>query len=125
MLTISSIDNISLLSSLTFSLLQLIPTLNPNWKAVERNLSVDEITQRIEDGSCVDAFGAGTAAVVSPVGTLVYKGKVGGGKGGKGERGGKGGKGGRGEKGRVFYFWFVEFSPCSFSFSLFFFCIIL
>ena len=48
-----------------------------NWgvKVSERPLSIDEVTAAAEDGSLKEAFGAGTAAVISPVGQLTYKGK--------------------------------------------------
>jgi branched-chain amino acid aminotransferase len=41
----------------------------------ERSLSIDEVTAAAEDGSLKEAFGAGTAAVISPVGQITYKGK--------------------------------------------------
>ncbi len=41
----------------------------------ERSLAIDEVTAAAEDGSLKEAFGAGTAAVISPVGRLTYKGK--------------------------------------------------
>lgn len=39
----------------------------------ERELPIDYILKSIENGSITEAFGAGTACVVSPIGTLVYK----------------------------------------------------
>lgn len=45
-------------------------------KIEERLLSVDELMQAGESGALKEAFGAGTAAVVSPVGELTYKGKT-------------------------------------------------
>ena len=40
----------------------------------ERLLSVDELTGAMNDGSLKEAWGCGTAAVVSPIGELAYKG---------------------------------------------------
>ncbi len=45
------------------------------YKVEERRVSVDEIEQRAKDGSFKEAFGTGTAAVISPVGLLNYKGE--------------------------------------------------
>ncbi len=41
----------------------------------ERLLSVDELSKAMEDGTLVEAWGCGTAAVVSPIGELCYKDK--------------------------------------------------
>ncbi len=41
----------------------------------ERSLTIDEVTAAAEDGSLREAFGTGTAAVISPVGQLTYKGR--------------------------------------------------
>ena len=49
----------------------------------ERRISVDELAEALENGTLEEAWGCGTAAVVSPVGVLAYNGKeyvVGGGK---------------------------------------------
>lgn len=40
----------------------------------ERLLSIDELMEAGKDGSLVEAFGTGTAAVISPIGELCYKG---------------------------------------------------
>ena len=40
----------------------------------ERLLSVDELAQAMADGTLEEAWGCGTAAVVSPIGELCYKG---------------------------------------------------
>ena len=56
------------------------------YKVEERLLSVDELAAAMADGSLEEAFGSGTAAVVSPIGSLIYKDKeyvVNGGKIGK------------------------------------------
>lgn len=42
----------------------------------ERRLSVEELAQAMADGSLEEAFGCGTAAVVSPIGELCYKDQV-------------------------------------------------
>lgn len=44
-------------------------------KACERTVSIEEILSGLESGSLTEAFGTGTAATISPVGTLNYKGK--------------------------------------------------
>lgn len=41
----------------------------------ERLLSIDEFEKALEDGKLEEAWGCGTAAVVSPIGELCYKGK--------------------------------------------------
>ena len=41
----------------------------------ERKISIDEVIQAHEDGTLEEVFGSGTAAVISPVGVLEYKGK--------------------------------------------------
>jgi branched-chain amino acid aminotransferase len=42
----------------------------------ERALSIDEVIEGAESGRLQEAFGTGTAAVVSPVGQLTYKDKT-------------------------------------------------
>lgn len=42
-------------------------------KAQERRISIDEVIAAREDGSLKEAFGSGTAAVISPVGELCYQ----------------------------------------------------
>ena len=51
--------------------------LSRSWgmKTIERRISIEEVMERIENGSLTEIFGAGTAAVISPVGVLHYKGK--------------------------------------------------
>lgn len=46
------------------------------YKVEERHISVDEIFAAQENGKLNEAFGTGTAAVISPVGTISYKGKT-------------------------------------------------
>lgn len=43
--------------------------------AEERRISVDELIEAMENGTMEEAWGCGTAAVVSPVGALAYEGK--------------------------------------------------
>jgi len=47
------------------------------WKipVTERAISIDEVITALEDGSLQEIFASGTAAVISPVGALNYKGK--------------------------------------------------
>ncbi|MPN15436.1 putative branched-chain-amino-acid aminotransferase [bioreactor metagenome] len=42
--------------------------------AVERTISVDELFEASRTGRLTEAFGTGTAAVISPIGELEYKG---------------------------------------------------
>lgn len=49
---------------------------NKGYTVHERLLSVDELEAAMEDGSLEEAWGCGTAAVVSPIGELCYKDKV-------------------------------------------------
>ncbi|MEG2675682.1 MAG: aminotransferase class IV, partial [Clostridia bacterium] len=56
------------------------------YKTSERRISMDEIVEAFDKGELKEAFGSGTAAVISPVGTIFYKGKdmlINGGKMGK------------------------------------------
>lgn len=46
------------------------------YKVSERRISVDELAKAAEDGSLEEAWGCGTAAVVSPIGELCYKDKI-------------------------------------------------
>ncbi|MGI6151309.1 MAG: branched-chain amino acid aminotransferase [Christensenellales bacterium] len=41
--------------------------------AVERRISIDEVVDGIKSGRLLEAFGSGTAAVISPVGELRYR----------------------------------------------------
>lgn len=45
------------------------------YKVSERLLSIDELSAALENGTLEEAWGCGTAAVVSPIGELCYKGK--------------------------------------------------
>ncbi len=42
----------------------------------ERMISIDEVVSGVEDGSLQEVFSTGTAAVISPLGELCYKGKT-------------------------------------------------
>jgi len=44
-----------------------------NVPVTERKLSMDELVQASKEGKLEEAFGAGTAAVISPIGELFYK----------------------------------------------------
>lgn len=45
------------------------------YEVEERPISIDEVIQGAKDGSLTESFGSGTAAVISPVGSLYYKGE--------------------------------------------------
>ena len=53
-------------------------TLARHWgmKAAERPIGIDEVYQAHGEGKLQEVFGAGTAAVISPVGELNYDGKI-------------------------------------------------
>ena len=40
---------------------------------MEKKISIDDIVKAHQDGKLIEAFGTGTAAVVSPIGELKYK----------------------------------------------------
>ena len=46
------------------------------YTVTERLLSVDELIEALENGTLKEAWGCGTAAVVSPIGKLAYGDKV-------------------------------------------------
>lgn len=46
------------------------------YKVEERLISVDELAAAMADGSLEEAWGCGTAAVVSPIGELIYKDQI-------------------------------------------------
>ncbi|HOV93201.1 MAG TPA: branched-chain amino acid aminotransferase [Candidatus Kapabacteria bacterium] len=45
------------------------------YKATERTISINEVIEGIESGRLTESFGTGTAAAISPVGLLSYRGK--------------------------------------------------
>ena len=49
---------------------------NAGIEVEERRVSVKEILEGIENGSVTDAFAAGTAATVTPIGEIGYNGKI-------------------------------------------------
>jgi len=55
------------------SILKLAPTLG--YEVSEERLDINQILADIDSGKITEAFGCGTAAVISPVGTLCLKGK--------------------------------------------------
>ncbi len=55
------------------SIIQLLK--DKGYPVSERLVTVEEFLKAIEDGSLEEAWGCGTAAVVSPIGKLIYKGK--------------------------------------------------
>lgn len=44
-------------------------------KVSERSLTIDEVIEAAKSGTLTEAFGTGTAAVISPVGQITYKGE--------------------------------------------------
>ncbi len=56
------------------------------WRVSERNVSMEEVQKAAADGTLREVFGSGTAAVISPVGSLNYRGEeiaINGGKAGE------------------------------------------
>ncbi|WEW55555.1 branched-chain-amino-acid transaminase bat2 [Emydomyces testavorans] len=46
------------------------------WKVIERKITMPEIAQAADEGRLIEVFGAGTAAIVSPVRNISWKGKL-------------------------------------------------
>ncbi len=46
------------------------------YKVEERRISIDELIDAAESGALEEAWGTGTAAVVSPIGQIIYQGKA-------------------------------------------------
>lgn len=64
----------SILAGITrSSVLQLAKDMGLN--AVERRISIDEVVDGAKSGRLKEAFGSGTAAVISPVGSFFYRGE--------------------------------------------------
>ncbi|GAB0136528.1 branched-chain-amino-acid transaminase bat2 [Epichloe bromicola] len=59
-------------SVLTLARERLIPE---GWKVTERKYTMRELYGASQDGRLVEAFGSGTAAIVSPIRTIAWKGK--------------------------------------------------
>ncbi len=55
------------------SVLELAPKLG--FEVQERPISIDEVYEAHQNGTLEEVFGSGTAAVISPVGHLIYKGE--------------------------------------------------
>jgi branched-chain amino acid aminotransferase len=67
--------NGSILSGITRdSVLKLAPALG--YKVEERRIDVNELMADIRSGTVTEAFGSGTAAVISPVGKLCYRDEI-------------------------------------------------
>lgn len=47
------------------------------FKVTERTVGMKELLEALEAGRILEVFGAGTACVVCPVGSLLYRGQVG------------------------------------------------
>ena len=76
------IDDEAITAPLTGSILPGITrdsviTILKDWgtKVSERTLSIDEVIEAAKNGRLKEAFGTGTAAVISPVGQITYKGE--------------------------------------------------
>lgn len=64
----------SILSGITrMSCIELLR--NKGYKVVERRISIEELFDAHENGELKEAFGTGTAAVISPIGTFEWNGK--------------------------------------------------
>lgn len=62
----------SILSGVTRrSILELLR--DEGYQVEERKISIDELTQKLEEGRVEDAFGTGTAAVIAPIKEFTYK----------------------------------------------------
>lgn len=46
------------------------------WTVSERKIRMSEVAEASEEGRLIEVFGAGTAAIVSPVRTISYRGKM-------------------------------------------------
>lgn len=75
------INNTLVTPSLTDSILAGITRLSiielckqRNIEVQERRITIDEVIESIQNGSLTEIFGSGTAAVITPVGSLRYKG---------------------------------------------------
>ena len=51
---------------------------NTAWLHIHTLSQLEELMEALDAGRVLEVFGAGTACVVCPVGSLLYKGKVGG-----------------------------------------------
>lgn len=70
-----SLDRKSILGGITRkSCIELLREMG--YKVTERDLEIDELTKAYDEGKFDEAFGTGTAAVISPIGELKYGDKV-------------------------------------------------
>lgn len=70
-----SLDRGSILSGITrMSCIELLRSMN--YKVTERDIEISELVKAYDEGKFDEAFGTGTAAVISPVGELKYGDKV-------------------------------------------------
>lgn len=64
----------SILAGITrMSIIELLRS--KGYKVTEKMIAIDEIIKGIQNGKVTECFGTGTAAVISPVGVIGYKGK--------------------------------------------------
>ena len=70
-----SLDRGSILGGITRkSCIELLKSMG--YKVTERDIEINELVKAYEEGKFDEAFGTGTAAVISPVGELKYGDKV-------------------------------------------------
>ncbi len=70
-----SLDRGSILSGITRkSCLEILR--NEGYKVTERDIEIDELVKAYDEGKFDEAFGTGTAAVISPIGELKYGDKI-------------------------------------------------
>lgn len=55
----------------------MVLVLQGEFKVTERTMGMKELLGALEAGRVLEMFGAGTACVVCPVGSLLYRGQVG------------------------------------------------
>ena len=70
-----SLERMSLLGGITRkSCLEILRS--KGYRVSERNIEIDELTKAYDEGKFDEAFGTGTAAVISPIGELKYGDKI-------------------------------------------------
>lgn len=70
-----SLDRGSILGGITRkSCIELLKSMN--YKVTERDIEIDELIEAYKNGKLDEAFGTGTAAVISPIGELKYGGQI-------------------------------------------------
>ena len=68
----------SIQTVLHYFLIYLFSCFHHRWdcyKVSEKNITIDEVSDAVKDGRLLEAFGAGTAAVVTPISCIEYKGQ--------------------------------------------------